>query len=187
MDEQQTATTDARKKRGGCLKPFLIVCALIVIVIVVASVSASKSAKKDEKAAQATCVGKTYPDQQKTDICADNAGTVAFGGVDVTATPLVAKSTDFTKSLCSTVSIKNTSSKSQNYNELDFKIQTPSGDVATASTVSIDSDLGSGTVIAGATKQGLLCTDDKGEKGQYVMIYKPGWFDKKRGTWLFNV
>jgi hypothetical protein len=107
---------------------------------------------------------------------------VALEGFTITAEPFKA-TTDAvgTKALCSKVTIKNTSNKSQDYNELDFKVQTPSGDVATMSTLSLAGTLNSGTLIAGATKVGLVCSDNKGERGEYVFIYKPNPFKDDRG------
>ena len=187
------AEAAAAKARAKAMRPFykkkrFILPALLVILIIIISVSASSSSKKTEDAAAKTCGDVTYPDQQKKDFCADSSGTVSLQGMSVTATALAPKTDDIGgKALCSDVTLKNTSSKSQDYNVLDFKIQTPSGDVATMSTLSFASTLNSGTLIKGATKQGLVCSDDKGETGQYVFIYKPNPFDASRGVWLFTI
>jgi len=170
-----------RKKR------FLLPLALVVLIVLVV-VSINNNNKKVVRAAEATCVGKSYPDQQNKDICADAAGSVTLAGLSVTATPLKAQSdTIGGKALCSTVTIKNQTSSSQDYNELDFKIQKPSGDVATGSTLSLASTLSSGTLIKGASKTGLVCGDDTGERGTYVFIYKPNFIEGDRGIWLFPV
>jgi hypothetical protein len=106
----------------------------------------------------------------------------------ITATPFKAQSDTFGgKALCTNVTIKNSATKSQDYNVFDFKVQTPGGVVATTSTMGIGGTLDSGTLIAGASKTGLVCTDDKGEKGMYVFIYKPNPFESDRGIWLFPV
>jgi hypothetical protein len=90
--------------------------------------------------------------------------------------------------LCSNVTIRNTSGKSQDYNVLDFKVQSPSGDVATGSVLNFARGaLTSGTLIAGGTKTELVCTDYAGEKGRYVFIYKPNPFQQDRGIWLFSI
>jgi len=148
----------------------------------------SQNNKKVEDAAAATCVGKTYPDQQKKDRCADASGTVALSGVAVKADPLAKKKDVLgTQELCSKVSLTNGSDTNQDYNIFDFKVQPPSGAVESASTLTIAETLGSGTLIRGASKTGLVCTDDKGEKGEYVLIYKPNPFAADRGIWLFTV
>jgi len=69
----------------------------------------------------------------------------------------------------------------------DAPVQPPSGAVESASTLTIAETLGSGTLIRGASKTGLVCTDDKGEKGEYVLIYKSNPFAADRGIWLFTV
>ncbi len=85
-------------------------------------------------------VGKTYPDKQDSDICANAAGTVQFDGLTVTATPLKPV-TDPTwgKALCSNVTITNNSGKTQDYNVFNFKTQTPSGVVDTGSSTNLAS------------------------------------------------
>lgn len=170
-----------RKKR------FLLPLTLLIIIIA-AFVGVSQNNKKVEDAAAVTCVGKTYPDQQKKDRCADASGTVALSGVTVKAAPLAKKKDVLgTQELCSKVGLTNGSDTNQDYNIFDFKVQPPSGAVESASTLTIAETLGSGTLIRGASKTGLVCTDDKGEKGEYVLVYKPNPFAADRGIWLFTV
>jgi len=144
-----------RKKR------FLLPLTLLIIIIAI-TVGVSQNNKKVEDAAAVTCVGKTYPDQQKKDVLG-------------------------AQELCSKVSLTNGSDTNQDYNIFDFKVQPPSGAVESASTLTIAETLGSGTLIRGASKTGLVCTDDKGEKGEYVLIYKPNPFEADRGICLFTV
>ena len=129
-----------------------------------------------------------YADKQPKDVCADVNGTVTLQGLTVTATPLKNTDNGFgSKSLCSEIALKNDSGESQDYNALDFKIQTPSGDVSTTSTMGLGSTLNSGTLVAGGTKTGTICRDNATEKGQYVVIYKPNSFMDDRAVWLFKV
>lgn len=170
-----------RKKR------FLLPLALLVLIVII-GVSISSSNKKAEVAAAQTCVGKTYPDQQKRDICADATNTLLLKGAQVTAAPFATRKDALGgTALCSTVTIKNAAGANLDYNVFDFKVQPPSGDVSSTSTLSLGSTLGSGTLIAGGTKSGLVCSDDKPERGQYVFIYKPNPFEADRGIWLFPV
>ena len=181
-----------KKEKGGCLKKVLIAVGVLFLLGIIAAVAgggsdqSSDSTTETTTAAAASCVGKTYPDQQKNDVCADAAGTVVFEDMTVTATPFKSKEVFSSDYLCSTITIKNTSNESQDYNVFDFKVQTPGGVVATTSSIGAAGDLDSGALIAGATKTGDMCTEDKGEKGQYVVIYKPNPFDDARGTWLFT-
>lgn len=186
--QAKAAKAYAKAQRPFWKKKRYIIPVLLIALIVVISVASSSDTKKKEETAAKTCAGKTYPDQQKTDLCANAANTVSLGGLAVTAQPFVAKNDSIGgKALCSSITIKNTSDNSQDYNELDFKAQTPSGDVATLSTLNFAGTLNSGALIKGATKKGLVCTDNTGEKGQWVLIYKPNPFEATRGTWLFTV
>jgi hypothetical protein len=162
---------------------------VLIVIIVIASNSGGGGGSGSSKTTASKACTASYPDKQSSDICADASGTVTISGVAVTATPLAAAS-DVTGSpiLCSNVTIKNNSSKSQDYNVLDFKIQTPSGNVSTGSTLNLGSTLNSGTLVAGGTTAGKVCTDNKtGEKGAFVLIYKPSVFNSTRGTWLTTI
>jgi len=168
-------------------KRFIFPVVLIVIIGIIVIVTTSNS-KKTQAVAAASCAGKTYPDQQPNDTCADAAGSVALDGFTVTAQPLTATTDALgTAALCSNTTLTNTSDKSQDYNVLDFSVQSPSGNVGTLSTMSVASTLSSGTLIAGAAKTGLVCTNDAGEKGSYIFIYKPNPFSSDRGIWQFTV
>jgi hypothetical protein len=167
---------------------WLLGVVILIIIIVAASSGGGSGNGNSGGTASAACV-QNYPDKQPdNDHCADANGTVkGVGNFDVTAQPFVYKQIQFIgKSLCSQVSMFNKTDDSQDYNVLDFKVQTPSGDVATLSSVGIGGTLNSGTMIAGGTKRGKICTDYKGP-GQYVLIFKPGLISDNRGIWLFDV
>jgi len=184
----RAAKAYAKASRPWYKKKRWILTLAVIVLIVIIAVSVSSSNKKTEQAAAKTCAGKSYPDQQPKDFCANASGTVALAGMTVTARPFkIHKDGLGDKGLCSRVTMKNTSGSSQDYNELDFKVQTPTGDVATLSTLSLGGTLNSGTLIAGAAKTGLVCTDYKrAQKGTYVFIYKPNPFEADRGIWLFK-
>lgn len=191
MDARQAkAMARANKAFAKASRPFykkkrVLFPIVVIVVIIIIMVTKSSADKKAEDKAAATCAGVSYPDQQKLDICADAAHTVVLDGVSVTAAPFVSKTDALDgKALCSDVTLKNNSSKSKDYNIFDWKVQTPSGDVSTTSVLNMASTLSSGTIIAGASKNGLVCTDDKGEKGTYVLIYKPSGWNDDRGVWL---
>ena len=110
-----------------------------------------------------------------------------MSGLAVTAKPLRVETDSLgSKGVCSAVTINNVSSGSQDYNVLDFKVQTPSGNVATSSTLNFAETLNSGALVAGGVKTGQVCSDYNGT-GQYVLIYKPNPFESTRGIWLFHV
>lgn len=170
---------------------------LLIVIIVATAGGGGRTSSTAGSGAESPASGSTsggapcaadYADKQPKDVCADANGTVTLEGLTVTATPL--KNTDDGfggKSLCSEISLKNDSGGSQDYNALDFKIQTPSGDVSTMSTMGLGSTLDSGTLVASGTKTGTICRDEATEKGQYVVIYKPNGFADDRAVWLFKV
>jgi hypothetical protein len=168
-------------------KRFIIPVALVVFVILVSVISGG-STSGPTTATGSPCAA-SYLDKQSTDICADGASTVTMEGLTVTATPLTDTDTGIGgTSLCSDITIGNPSGQSADYNALNFKIQSPSGDVGTANTMDIGSTLNSGTLVAGGTKTGRICSDQRGPAtaGQYVLIYKPNPFESARGVWLSN-
>ena len=199
------ARAKAEKAYRKATRPFYkkkryIVPALFLLLIVVLAAAAGGGDETSNNAGSAggaaasgaasggTACAADYADKQPTDVCADANGTVTLQGLTVTATPLRNTDNRFgTKSLCSEITLQNGSGESQDYNALDFKIQTPSGDVSSTSTMGIGSTLNSGTLVAGGTKTGTICRDDATEKGQYVVIYKPNPFLDDRAVWIFNV
>jgi hypothetical protein len=194
------ARAKAEKAYRKAQRPFykkkrFILPALFLLLIVIIVATAGGGGKTSSTAASAggaagsgaPCAA-DYADKQSKDVCADANDTVTLQGLTVTATALKSGSNGIGgTSLCTDVTLKNDSGKSQDYNALNFKIQTPSGDVSTASAMGIGSTLNSGTLVAGGTKTGKLCRDDANEKGQYVVIYKPNAFMDDRAVWLFKV
>ena len=175
------------------LRHWFITSAGVIIVIIIIAVIASSgggsgsggNSTTDIKAAP--CAARYLDKQTQNDRCANASGTVTMGGLAVTAKSLRVETDSLgSKAVCSAVTINNVSNGSQDYNVLDFKVQTPSGDVATASTLNLAETLNSGTLVAGGVKTGQICSDYKGT-GQYVLIYKPNPFESTRGIWLFHV
>ena len=167
-------------------KRFIIPVALVALVVIVSM--AGGGGKSSTKTAAGPACTAIYPDKQSKDVCPAPGGSVTLSDLTVQASALApAVDTLGGRALCSNVVITNKSSKSQDYNVLDFKIQTPAGVVATSSTWNLSSSLDSGTLVSGGVKQGAVCAEDKGERGQYVMIYKPNAFSSERGVWLNTV
>gem|GEM_PF-1422405 len=159
----------------------------LIVLIAVANSGGNKNSASTSASGSQSCAA-DYPDKQKKDICADASGGVTMSSLTVQASGLGAVADKYGSSaLCSNVVITNGSGKSQDYNIWDFKVQTPSGVVDTTSAANMTSTLDSGTLVSGGVKQGTVCTEDKGERGQYVMIYKPDAFSSDRGVWLSTV
>jgi hypothetical protein len=176
----------ARKGMGGCLKAFLIVAAVSFALLVIAIIGVNK-ANQDTAASNAkSCDGATFPDHQQGDQCADLQGQVKLQGYTVTATngrrvPEGA----FGPEICADVSYLNRADAASNYNEFEWKLQTPSGVVQSFELT--DASLGSGQIVPGGTKSGTVCFEDNGETGQFVLIWKGELFQSDRGIWLMSL
>jgi hypothetical protein len=145
---------------------------------------AGQQRANEEASAAASCAGKTYPDQQpNNDVCAGADGTVRLHGVSVTASPL---SRDGAGNLCSQVAYVNNSGRTVGFNMLDWRVQSPAGEVQD-NVFAGSGDLGSGELINGGTKSGTMCFDPVQGSGQFVTIYQPPVFSQMRGIWLSNV
>ena len=75
----------SKKSNNGCLKAAAVIGGLFTLLLILAIAAAIAGSggdddkKKEEAASTATCAGKTYPDQQEKDVCADAAGKVGLG------------------------------------------------------------------------------------------------------------
>jgi hypothetical protein len=166
---------------------FITSAGAIIVIIIIAGVASSGGGNSTTDIKAAPCAAPYLDKQMKNDRCANASGTVTMSGLAVTAKPLRVEADSLGgKGMCSAVTIDNVSSGSQDYNVLNFKVQTPSGDVATTSTLNFAETLNSGTLVAGGVKTGQVCSGYKGT-GQYVLIYKPNPFESTRGIWLFPV
>lgn len=172
---------------------FLLGAGTCVFVVGKGVKDVSKNINEQEQ--QSACKGNTgnlasanYPDKQGTDCLAGADGTVEVGQQKVTATgwQRVTDPTFNNKLICGNVAITNTASKTQSYNEFDFKIQDPSGAVEGPALSGGDGKLSSGQLVTGGNTSGKVCLKDSGKSGQYVVIFKPG-VERARGIWLVNL
>ena len=137
----------------------------------------------ERQAAAASCEGKTYPDQQRDhDFCANNAGTVDLKGLTITATPLQRVAGG---NLCSNVTYVNNSDQTASFNMLDWRVQSPSGEVQN-NVFAGGGDLGSGELIKGGTKSGRMCFNPVAGSGTFVTIYQAP-VTQMRGVWLSQI
>lgn len=183
-----TASNGKVAVAGVILSLIAIILGIVGIVITVTATKTvvdSLSGLASKPGISASCAGTTYADQQTTDVCAASDGSVTLFGVKVSAAPL-ARTTDSsgTAEICSNVTIANAGTDSATFNEFNFKLQIPSGEVQSFA-FSSQSTLGSGDLIAGGTKSGSVCFPDQPNgSGQQVLIYKPNPFDSSRGIWI---
>jgi Domain of unknown function (DUF4352) len=125
-----------------------------------------------------------YPDKQATDCVALPNNSVALANTVVTATWARSQDSIGDAVICARVTIKNNNSSTISYNELYWKLQTPSGAVLDSSYAETN-PLNSGDLVGGGTASGNVCFDDPGTTGNYVGIYKPDPYNATRGIWLF--
>lgn len=185
----------AAKARARALRPwykkkrFIGLGVIIVIIIIV--VAASAGSKKSPPSASdgyknpAGCTASppTYPDHQSTDCVALPNNSVSIANTTVTATWSHQTDSFGTTDICAAVTVVNHNSSTISYNDLYWKLQSPSGAV-TDTNFSASNDLGSGSLVAGGTVSGNVCFDNPGQSGTYVGIYKPDPFNATRGIWL---
>jgi len=184
-----TKKSNAWKWILAILGTFVVLCGggfIACSALVAGGVDHVVKTEQSKAAAVATenaisCSEKSYPDQQTdNDRCANDNNNVVFNGIIVTATPLKRTS----DSLCTDVSYTNNSDATVSFNEFDWKLQLPTGEILTAwDSVGVDSSLGSGDLIKGGMKTGTLCYQAS-SAGQHVLIYKPSAWNDTRGIWV---
>jgi hypothetical protein len=206
-----------QKKKGGCLKYGLIALLVLVVLGVIGGAlsgssdddkenasttetteASSNSTEQQSDAPAATVAPATtakkasakcsrdYPDKQPKDQCPGES--VQLSGYTTTVTGAHRVGNDpFGKLICADAAIENRDTKSQPYNEFDFSIQFPSGDVQTPTIHSQEPKLGSGTLVDGGKKSGVVCFEDNGETGEAIIIWKPDAFNADRGLWFVGL
>lgn len=205
------------KQKGGCLKYGLIVLLALVLLGVIAGAMSSSSDSGTQNAAttqtseasstnteqqpeapaateapattakkaSAKC-NRDYPDKQPKDQCPGEA--VQLSGYTTSVTDARRVGNDpFGKLICANTAIENRDTKSQPYNEYDFSIQFPSGDVQSPTIHSQEPKLGSGTLVNGGKKSGVVCFEDNGQTGNAIIIWKPDAFAADRALWFIGL
>ena len=171
---------------SGCLKAFLIALAvgagLLILVVILIAIGVGEAEDEAEESAAKTCEGFSYPDQQKLDHCANAGGTVENFGLTVMAVNFrrIQDPTFAQPVICADVSYRNRDDETKNFNVFDWKLQTPSGRVQSFELTG--ATLHSGQIVAGGTTSGSVCFEDTGERGQFVLIWKPDPVRSDRGT-----
>jgi hypothetical protein len=139
---------------------------------------------------------KAFPGQRDSDQLADASGRVELSGGLFTDGKVAATVSGWSrtrglfdkKMVCASVVIENHDSDQQRYSEGDWKLQVPSGDVLGSEWLLNPTGEGLGllgTLAPGGTKQGSICFEDTGERGQFVVNWAPGW--RERGIWLVSL
>jgi hypothetical protein len=199
------------KKKGGCLKWGAIGLGAIVVLVILAAVlggggdstddatnvesnaPGTTATESTDAAPAATAAPKSsgkcgadYPDKQKNDQCPGQSIDISGYTTTISGMTKVSKDAFGDPLLCVDVSITNRDKASQPYNEYNFSLQTPGGDVQDPTMHTQEPKLGSGTLVNGGSKAGKVCFENPGETGKYIVIWKPDAFNDDRGLWFYN-
>lgn len=130
--------------------------------------------------------GPSYPGSGVGDHVADPSGRVDALGYTVTVKNFARVDASNGLQLCGSVSYTNTSARTAAYDFfLDWRLQQPNG---TAITPNPNGDIRSGSLEPGASTSAEVCFDDRGARGQYVLIWFPlSLGSSQRGIWLFQL
>ncbi len=182
LPQQPAYLQPQQRGRSGCLTAAIIggvVVAVVVVVIVVAVAVGIHHVSTANSSTAHPCPA-SYPDKQSTDHCANAAHQVTLSGVTATAGALRRGPDQLGQSeICSDVTYRNTTGATQPYNELDWKLQTPTGQVQTFDFAA-GNTLNSGVVVSKGTTSGTLSFADQGASGLYTLIWKPSPFEAAR-------
>jgi uncharacterized protein DUF4352 len=90
--------------------------------------------------------------------------------------------------LKATVKICNRNTDAQSYSYVDWRLQTPAGQVMDPTIVSVPTlALGPTDLVKGGEVSGDVYFEIDGQKGDFYLIYKPELFDASRGIWKVTV
>ncbi|MGO1487395.1 MAG: hypothetical protein ACTHWA_02415, partial [Arachnia sp.] len=147
---------------------------------------AAEKEEAEQAAAEAEAAPK-FPGAKAGDIVGAAGDSLTLGKVSVAASPLTAGDNLFGDTLCTAVSLQNTSEDTVDFNLFDWKIQFPTGTIVNGTVFGSDDILASGQIAPGGTAAGDVCFDakDSTTTGQYVVLYEPILlFFSDRGAWL---
>lgn len=128
-------------------------------------------------------------DKQKTDVEAVIGETATVGKVKLTVTSVDYKTSlgqfetaDSGKTYAVVnLKLENTDTSTQPYNQLDFRMQTASGQVLDSTiSASVQNLLNSGDLVAGGTVTGAVVFELPQEAGHQYVIWKPSAFGSDR-------
>lgn len=129
---------------------------------------------------------KRFSGQKDSDVVGEAGETLQARGVTVTAEPLERMTPSYSSPvLCSNVTYENNTADRLDYNQLDWSLQSPSGDIKTTTFSLQDDQLNSGDLAPEGTTSGLVCFDTTDETGEHVLLFE-GFitFDSSRAAWI---
>ncbi|MBW0089338.1 DUF4190 and DUF4352 domain-containing protein [Pseudonocardia sp. KRD-184] len=115
-----------------------------------------------------------FPGAGPDDVAASYGQTVVVGPLDITAAAPVTVNPQFGDELvCSTVTYRNVGNGTGSYNPYDWSVLGPNGTITSSTFSGIDSQLGSGEIVPGASVSGDVCFNGSLDDGAFTVIYSP--------------
>lgn len=142
------------------------------------------TAKQEEEQAESLFSG-----QERSDVVGEAGETLQARGVTVTAESLALEPVSYSDPvLCSYVEYENNSDSRLDYNEWDWSLQSPSGDIKSITWSGPDDDLSSGDLAPEGTTSGYVCFENPAETGEHVLLFE-GFItaDSSRGAWINDI
>lgn len=181
-------------------KRFILLGLIVLIFVIVAATggggddsTATKDAGTVEEAAPAAeeaapAAAPAFPGAADSDVVGAPGDTLDLGNAQVTATQVFAGDATFGATVCSTVTLVNSSDKAIDFNAFDWKLQSPAGTIVDVGFMGSESLLLSGGIAPGGTATGDACFDGEATAGQYVLFYEPIFaFFSDRAAWVNTI
>jgi hypothetical protein len=153
----------------------------IVLAVGVGKATDSVNALTAKPGRPAGYHGLSYPGMLTQDHVAAGAGaSVALGGETLTAGALTHTSSIFGPTLCSPVTVANTSPTVKDSGPAEWRLQQPNGIIE---TFALTGTLPGGQVAPGGQAAGTVCFADTGQSGTFGLLWEP-LFQASRAVWL---
>ncbi len=174
------------RRRWYRKKRYVVPLALLTLALVAGAAGDAERRRGKGPAATSSSCPVAYPDQQRSDVCADTAGAATLFDMEVRARGLRRSAGPINVEMCVDVALRNLSDRSKDYSAWDFRLQTPRGEVKSYEWT-VQSTLQRGVLVAGGRTAGRVCFSDATDAGgQFVLIYKPNGLSKARATWVLS-
>ena len=183
-----------KKSNKGCLIAVLVVFAIFALLVggaVVAVTLLGREAgdriEELESTIENPAVDPANPHAQEEDQNVEIGESVELSGYTTTV-----ESAQFTEQLSeletegylvADVHVFNRDDEAQAYNLLDWRLQTPNGQILDPTFTSTEGALSAGELIKGGNVRGKVIFEIGAATGEFFLIYKPDPFDAARGLW----
>ena len=182
----------------GCLIAILVVLGLFVLLVGGAIVAiaflgneASDRLEQLEEATENPAVDPSNPDAQEEDQNVAIGDSVELSGYTTTVEGVEFREqlSEFETEgyLVADVRVVNRDDEAQSYNLLDWRLQTPNGQILDPTFTSAEGTLSAGDLIEGGNVSGKVIFEIGAATGDFFIIYKPDPFDAARGLWKVSV